>query len=267
MAHISFAIVQAIGGRENQEDACAVLSDDAIFAVDLDGLAKGRASRSFFGTVCDGMGGHVGGELAAQIAAATAVETMLRPLSGSHDPANMLKLACLAANNAIAAEVHERPELADMGTTLVGVEVKGGRLSWVSVGDSHLLLLRGLNVIKLNADHSMRPAIDRMVEKGIITREDAQRHPDRNALRSVLMGDNLDLIDVGDGAWPLNVGDIIILASDGLDVLPLKAIRKWARRWRKPDLLEMAKDLVAQSCAVGGDHQDNTSVIVARLES
>jgi PPM family protein phosphatase len=263
---VSYAVAQAIGARENQEDACAVVSDGSVVLADADGKASGRASGSFLGIVCDGMGGHSGGEVAAQVAVTAFVQSVnVQPASSDNTNERLCK-ACEAANAAIEHEVHERPDLADMGTTLVAAEIGAGVLNWVSVGDSHLLLMRGREIIKLNADHSMRPTIDRMVERGILSREEAMWHPDRNALRSVLMGSELELIDSGAGGWPLLNGDVIVIASDGVDVLQLSAIQRWAQRWRKPDLVEMAQDLVTRACAAGGKHQDNTTVIIARFE-
>ena len=262
---IKFALSQVIGGREIQEDTCALVADGVIVVPDDNGGASGSASNDLFAVMCDGMGGHAGGEVASQIAAGVMIEVIQQRAYASHNLSQQLKQACLAANNAIAMEVHGQSELEGMGTTIVALRIQNGILNWVSVGDSHLLLLSKREVIKLNQDHSMKPVIERMVDKGIITRDDARNHPDRNALRSVLSGDEFELIDTGAGGWPVRSGDVFILASDGLDVVPLREINKAFGKWRKPDLLSVARKLVMNACEVGGLHQDNTSIIIIKV--
>jgi serine/threonine protein phosphatase PrpC len=211
------------------------------------------------------MGGHASGEVAARLVMSTMVNCVLVGQSSAQALDGVLQAGCVKANEEIAQKSRSHPETAGMGTTLVAIGINNGLLHWVSIGDSHLLLLARGQLYKLNQDHSMRPAIDRMVERRIISVDEASMHPDRNVLRSVLMGDEVALVDIGFGGWPLQSGDTIILASDGLDVLEVREVKRAFGRWRFKDTEAAARHLVEQACIRGGARQDNTSVVVARI--
>lgn len=263
---VEFALAQAIGERENQEDSCAVVADGSVTDSAETPFAAGSARSAFFGVMCDGMGGHASGEVAARLAVSAVVESVLAAPAEAGAVAHLLRDGCARANEDIAATAKAHPQTDGMGTTLVAIGLENGALHWISVGDSHLLLLRKGQLTKLNEDHSMRPAIDRMVAEGIISQDEASSHPDRNALRSVLMGEPVSLIDTGFGGWPLQAGDTIILASDGIDVLDVGEIKR-AFEGRRPKTMEAtARHLVERACAAGGARQDNTSVIVVRVQ-
>ncbi|TAH64670.1 MAG: serine/threonine-protein phosphatase [Rhodopseudomonas palustris] len=262
---VEYALAQAIGGRETQEDCCAIVAGRSV----LTSFATPTAGRSveppLFCIMCDGMGGHASGEVAARLAVSAMVKCVLTAPSPPQQLDVLLQTGCLKANEDIARTSRSHPETEGMGTTLVAIAITNGLLHWVSIGDSHLLLLERGQLYKLNQDHSMRPAIDRMVERKIISAEEASRHPDRNVLRSVLMGDDVALVDIGFGGWPVKSGDTIILASDGLDVLEVREIKRTFGRWRFKGIDSAARHLVEKSCLLGGKRQDNTSVVVARI--
>lgn len=262
---LSFALKQAIGGREDQEDACGVVYDDVPAVAVSSKVLAGSATTSLFVVVCDGMGGHVGGEVASQVAVKALLDSVAEWAGRGAEPTEVLQEGCARANDQIAAAVKANSELAGMGTTFVAVAIRDNTLHWVSVGDSHLLLFRNGKLAKLNEDHSMRPALARMVEKNILTQEEALEHPERNALRSVLMGEAVELVDVGHGGWPLQKNDILILASDGIDALaPSDFYRVTGRFWRRSPSY-IAEKLVARAITSGGPQQDNTTVAVVMV--
>lgn len=262
---VDYALAQAIGGRETQEDCCAVVAGAAVVASFTSQTAYGTAESPVSCVMCDGMGGHASGEVAATLAVSTMVDCILRGQTSAEAIESVLQSGCVKANEAIARTTRSHPETAGMGTTLVAVGIDNGLMHWVSIGDSHLLLLTRGQLYKLNQDHSMRPAIDRMVESKIISADEASMHPERNALRSVLMGEEVSMVDVGFRGWPLLAGDTIILASDGIDLLEVDEVKRTFGRREFQNTGAAAKRLVERACILGGTKQDNTSVIVARI--
>ena len=259
---LHYAIGQIIGDRDNQEDFCAVQSDgNSVARSANDEAREGSARRELTAVLCDGMGGHNAGEIAAQVAATSFLKVAQDLLKKGTTASKSLLAACHEANNRIARQTTEDNSLSGMGATLVGVRCTPTSLSWVSVGDSHLLLFRNRQLIKLNQDHSMRPVIEQMVAKGILSETDAGSHPDRNALRSALTGDSLSIVDQGVDQLALKTHDLIVIASDGIDVLRHDLVRRiLCARFRR--LSKLAKDLVSAARHHGGRGQDNTTVLL-----
>ena len=154
-----------------------------------------------------------------------------------------------------------------MGTTLLGVRITDSRLAWVSVGDSSLYLYREGLIERLNQDHSMRPVIQQMVMTGMISESEAAYHPDRHALRSALCGDELSLIDIGEPPMILRKGDIIVLASDGIETLPRTVIQRIVGSSSLAAPAAIARRLVAACIKAGGNGQDNTTVAVITIRN
>ena len=261
-----FAFAQSVGKRDNQEDAAAVVVGEASFSTGGDRETSGSFSSSISAVVCDGMGGHTSGEVAAKLACDGFLETCRSIPAEDANPDQLLYSACLHANELIARAVASDPSFDGMGTTFVAVHVHVQLLHWLSVGDSHVFLLRGRRLVKLNQDHSMRPVIEAMVQQGLLAPGDALRHPDRNALRSSLMGDPLELVDHGVGGFTLQPNDIVILASDGLDVVAVDGIvRRLRPRCWSGDLANRTRRVVEEADRIGGVGQDNTTVVVIHI--
>jgi protein phosphatase len=152
-----------------------------------------------------------------------------------------------------------------MGCTLVGTVFGPAGVEWVSVGDSPLFLLRHGEIVLLNEDHSLAPEIDKLAAAGRMTWEDAKADPRRHFLRSALTGADMDLIDRSHRPLALEPGDVVILSSDGIHTLS------------EPDILRIVTETVAHgpeavadallaAVEAGGDiYQDNTTVVVVRV--
>lgn len=236
------------GAREKQEDH-------------LDGRPGAGGSDGLV-VIADGMGGHVGGEIASALAVEAFVEHFEQYTRGPLP--KRLEIALVMANQALAQRVRDDLELDGMGTTLLGVHYGPEGLYWASVGDSPLLLVREGEAHWLNEDHSMAPVIERQFEAGLLTREQADRHPDRNNLLSVLTGLNTpDTIDCPARPFPLQRGDRVIVASDGLLTLTLQEIAQVAMT--DETAAGVAVLLLEAVAARARPYQDNTSlqVIVA----
>jgi PPM family protein phosphatase len=222
------------GARPYQEDSWALrtLSDGSVLAV-----------------LADGMGGHAGGAVAGKLA----VEALVQAIEQGRPLGDGL----LDANAAVKAGATGRSDLKGMGATLVGVLVKDDRVQWISVGDSPLYLVADGKLERLNADHSFAPQIDAMVERGMITAQEAADHPGRHTLREAVMGEPLTLID--QGSRELAPGARLLLCSDGVESLPHDKIAS--------GVVLPVRGLLAAVLAVGKPHQDNVTIIKLERQS
>jgi serine/threonine protein phosphatase PrpC len=201
------------------------------------------ADGSLLAIVADGMGGHAGGAVASKLA----VDAFVHAVEQGGGLADGLK----DANEAVRVGAEGKPDLNGMGATVVAALVRGDEVRWISVGDSPFYLVTAGKLERLNADHSMAPQIDALVERGMLTAEEAEHHPGRHTLREAVMGEPLSLIDKG--SRRLGPGDRLLLCSDGVQSLTNEQIAAAASR--------PASGLVEAVLAAGKDHQDNVTVI------
>jgi len=206
--------------------------------------------------VADGMGGHEGGEIASGIAVEIVRQTWS---TAAGDPSDVLLAALSQAQNAILDYARERPELSGMGTTCTAVAVIGNLLYYGHVGDTRLYLIRNGEIRRLTRDQSL---VQRLVESGAITAEQAAQHPDRNVLVSALGMRGAVSVEVSGTGVPLEAADILLLCTDGLHGLVndgelLDAVTHREPRQACKELVQLAKDR-------GGP--DNITLQVARLD-
>lgn len=167
--------------------------------------------------VADGMGGHAGGATASRTAI-KAFGAAFRDTRGAIS--ERLEDSLRSANRSVAIAAGEHPYLAGMGTTLVSAHITDGRfLRWLSVGDSPMWRLSNGKLMRLNRDHSMTPLLRQLVELGYMTPGEAAMDRRNHRLRSVVMGADIPLIDLQDDAVKLEPGDVLIVASDGIETL------------------------------------------------
>ncbi|MCP3688578.1 MAG: SUMF1/EgtB/PvdO family nonheme iron enzyme, partial [Gammaproteobacteria bacterium] len=238
---------QIDGARDYQEDAYMVnqLGDD------------GNGDLCSLVIMADGMGGHAAGNVASNMVVATFNKSFQSDFP-TKDVGGSLTDSLHRANDQIHASVKETPALSGMGCTMVSAYLEDDRLFWVSVGDSHLYLLRDRELIKQNADHSYGAYLDMMSEQGIEMED--QEGMSRNMLMSAMTGEDISSIDVPDTPVKLRLGDRVIVASDGLDTLGAGAIIQYSS-WSIT-----AKECVYALLKAIEDanriNQDNTTLIV-----
>ncbi len=238
---------QIDGARDYQEDAYMV----------------NQLGESDAGEICslvimaDGMGGHAAGNVASNMVVATFNKTFQARFP-TPDIAEVLTEALNRSNDQIRASVKETPALRGMGCTMVTAYLQDNKLFWVSVGDSHLYLIRDRELIKQNADHSYGAYLDMMKEQGMEI--DEQAGMSRNMLMSAMTGEEISSIDVSETPIKLRAGDRVIVASDGLDTLGAGAIIQYSS-WSST-----AKECVYALLKAVEDankiNQDNTTLIV-----
>jgi serine/threonine protein phosphatase PrpC len=172
------------------------------------GIADGGKG---FWALADGLGGHRGGARAAEIA----VEAGLASLEASSAPRleERLKQAVSQANARIRSSQKSEEGNASMRTTLVLLGIDSDDVAWAHSGDSRLYHFRDGRLIWRTRDHSV---VQLLVSAGEIAESEMTKHPERSRLISCLGGDNALLISARSVGAPPRVGDVLLLASDGM---------------------------------------------------
>lgn len=171
---------------------------------------SGYAGRNLF-IVADGMGGHAGGDVASAIALKRIVEAD-KPYASAKDAEFALETALLAANTLVAETVFDHAELTGMGTTVSAIVRVDDKVALAHIGDSRIYLLRDGNFEQVTADHTF---VQRLVDSGRITQEEAAVHPRRSVLMRVL-GDVDSSPEIDTAILDTHPGDRWLLCSDGL---------------------------------------------------
>jgi serine/threonine protein phosphatase PrpC len=171
---------------------------------------SGYAGAQLF-VVADGMGGHAGGDVASAIALKRVMEAD-RQYASAADAEFALQSALSAANTMLAETVFEHPELTGMGTTVSAILRSGSQVAIAHIGDSRIYLLRDGTLKQITADHTF---VQRLVDSGRITPEEAAVHPRRSVLMRVL-GDVDAAPEIDTAVFDVLPGDRWLLCSDGL---------------------------------------------------
>lgn len=226
--------------REINQDYCGEFADSA------------RRRRLF--VVADGMGGHLGGEVASRMTVETAAEIFQ---AGGDDPAELLRRALETANDRVYKAAREDMDLAGMGTTGVCMLFEPGGRGWVAhVGDSRAYRLRDGEFSQITDDHSVVGALIRM---GHITEDEAKVHPQRNEILRAI-GTNEE-VEVQVTPLELQPGDRYLLCSDGLSgLVPDGEIAEVLARQEPEDAV---RTLVQMANLEGGN--DNITVQVVSI--
>lgn len=233
-----------IGGRKyNQDRVAYAYTDDALLLV-----------------LADGMGGHLHGELAAEITIKTymqAFEQAAHPRIP--EPEKFLSETMRSAHEAIVKFAQEQQLGGNPGTTCVAALVQDGRVYWAHAGDSRIYLLRGGATVAVTHDHSV---VQQWADWGIISTDEMKTHPDRNKITNCLGG-------VGDlfyaepaAAIPLQPGDVLLLCSDGL-WSPL-VDNEIAAGFLTTPLEAALNKFMDVAVSREGPRADNTTAVVAR---
>ena len=188
--------------RDNNEDALTYWepqSDDEF-------NRKGRLA-----LVADGMGGYEGGQEASRLAVETIRDVYDR--DPSSDPRDALLNGFRQAHERIRQFAEAHPEFHGMGTTCTALALNNFQLYFVHVGDSRLYLVREESISRLTRDHSY---VGRLVETGVLSSDEAERHPQRHILTAAL-GAGLEIVaDAPASPVSLKTGDVLVLCTDGL---------------------------------------------------
>lgn len=161
--------------------------------------------------VCDGMGGHAGGEEASRLA----VESVKHSFENSapesdSERTDLIEASIDAAQKAVIDHSKANPQLLGMGTTLVMLYTAENKFWFANVGDSRIYLKRGKKVVQLSRDHSK---VQQMLDEGILSPEQAADYPKNQITRAIGADDYQPDIT---GPLELEPGDVFLLCTDGM---------------------------------------------------
>lgn len=227
-------------------------------------IGKVRASNQDSGSVgnhlfvvADGMGGHAGGDVASAIAVRHLVE-IDHPYDSTDDAREELYRGILGAGAKLTEAVAEHPELTGMGTTVSAMVRVGNQMVIAHIGDSRIYRLRDGVLEQITSDHTF---VQRLVDTGRITPEEAAVHPRRSVLMRVLGDVDVDP-EVDTHIVETTPGDRWLLCSDGLSGYVSE--REIAEILISIDDPQEAVDkLIMASLAEGAP--DNVTVVVAHV--
>lgn len=204
--------------------------------------------------VADGMGGHLAGDVASRIAVESITEYMRT--KGNELPAMLLQHAIANANRRIFDVASSEQDCMGMGTTVVMALVEANRFTYANVGDSRLLLFDGQKLRQVTRDHSL---VEELVQSGVITRRQAEVHPQRNILTRAVGSTQFVKADTGTVRWKR--GDILLLCSDGLHgSVPRAEMERIIAG--SHDLLEACDELT--ETALDNGSSDNITVVLVK---
>ena len=268
-AHLFVAAKSHKGMKEgkNNEDRYAITS---YF------LSEENPIPHLFAIVADGVGGHLAGEVAAEMVVDYVSEAIAA--SDAKEPLEIIKNAVEGANEAVRSHSENDENKQGMGATCVCAWIIDDALYAGSVGDSRLYLMRGAIIQQLTTDHTW---IQEALDKGVLTPEQARDHPNAHVIRQYVGGKNLPEVDfrlrlhsdpsnkeeVADAkrsnqGLQLQAGDTLLLCSDGLtDLVWNDEIIELVRGAKTLDAA--AKKLIDTANERGG--HDNITVVLISM--
>ena len=214
---------------------------------------SGYAGANLF-VVADGMGGHAGGDVASSIAIHR-LENLDHGYASTMDAQASLQAAATTAAGDMIRAVKDRPELAGLGTTLDAIIMVDDYAVIGHIGDSRIYLYRDESLTQITTDHTF---VQRLVDSGRITPEEARYHPRRSVLMRVLSDMDADP-ELDTFVMPTQPGDRWVLCSDGLSGVVDEAHMRKALR------LGMAPGRTADGLlkfALDGGAPDNVTIVI-----
>ena len=244
---------QDVGSRAEQQDSFG-FSDPG----DADLVAHG----GFLAVLADGMGGLQHGDAAGSIAVKTFLATY-RSKTPQETIPQALERALQAANAAVLALAEHAGAVGDVGATLVAAVLHGGAVHWVSVGDSGLFLFREGALSLLTTPQVYANELDARAASGNISTTEALNDPQRQALTSYLGLRDFREVDRSVRPLPLQPGDRVVLASDGL--FKTLTLDEMAAEL-KGDPQQACEALVSKALGKRLKDQDNVTVLSLAVE-
>ncbi len=263
LPHVHVAALSHAGmSGKNNEDRYAVSS----FHINVD-----DPRQAVFAVVADGIGGHLAGEIAAELAVNYITAGVAE--SNARKPVKIMEAAIQNASQSISSHSAGNEGESGMGATCACAWIIEDKLYTAYVGDSRIYLLRGKYIQRLTIDHTW---VQEAFEKGIITADQMREHPNQHVIRRYLGGLKLPEVDFrlridnsesneeseNNQGFHLEPGDTVLICSDGLtDLVWDDEIQRIIRT--KKDLKLAAEALVNLANERGG--HDNITVVLLSM--
>lgn len=238
------AEVTLLGDREENQDRAAIRSDgNGVLLV-----------------VADGMGGHAGGALAAEVTVRSLCASFYSR-SPETDSRDFLRAAIEAAHDSVVAVGEKEGIGSRPRATCAACMVRDGRAIWAHVGDSRVYLARDGILVTRTRDHT---PIEGLLQDGLISEEEIAGHPMRHFVEYCLGGvAERPLITVSE-PFPLAAGDLLLVCSDGL-WSGISDLDIGAGPERDATLEDWLARMAGRAVRVGTPHSDNTTAVALRF--
>ena len=211
-------------------------------------------SRNLF-LVCDGMGGHRGGDVASRMAVDT-VDKQFTYKSWAEVP-HALYEAIKIANQTIWQAGKQDEEVREMGTTITAAVIKQEHIVIAHVGDSSLFIIRQKEIIKVTSDHTLA---EQMLVDGLLKKEEMRSNAFNHILTRALGTESQVQIDIIERS--VQPDDWILLCTDGLsNLVEMQEMHALLEDQHEPQ--EAAQALIDLALSRGG--HDNITVVLVRL--
>jgi len=219
--------------------------------------------------IADGIGGQAAGETASSLAIRNVEEFVVRsrveditwPIPYRKEftlEQNNLLAGTTLANRKVRELANQNPLMKGMGTTLVGVVIKGNQLAVLNIGDSRLYRIRAKEIEQITQDHTIAGEQEKM---GLLTKEEASHHPQKHILTSALGIEAAENLRMDLSLVDIEKKDLYLMCSDGLsDMLNDKEILAAINSSKKKSLEKMSLSLMQQANRAGG--RDNITIIL-----
>jgi protein phosphatase len=210
--------------------------------------------------VADGMGGHEHGEVASQLTIDTIQARFAQLVNEAAPYEEWFRRTIVAANETVIAHQADKEMMRKMGSTLVMALITSDNKAYIThVGDSRAYHLTNNSMTQITEDHSL---VERLIQIGQITREEARTHKQRNVIYSTI-GDK-NKLQIGLYNVDLQPGDRLLLCSDGLTgMLTDDQILNINRSYASP--AETCQVLVKAANAAGGE--DNITTVLIEMDA
>jgi len=231
------------GGRAtNQDRVACVERDNAVLLI-----------------LADGLGGHAGGALAAEILTQTAQHAFesIRQ-SAITKPSAFLALTIMQAHKAIVARGQSMNPPISPRTTCVLCLIQNGYAYWAHVGDSRLYHFRDDQVLTRTLDHTLT---EQMHIDGVLSEEEMKRHPEKARLLKALGGPHIPNVTLGEETR-LQTGDVLLLCTDG--VWEALSAPQLARLLKRDSLEEGTEEILLAAENMMKKRADNLSAVAFR---
>lgn len=239
--HFSISQESQRGGRKSNQDR----------------LGYAHTKDSLLLVLCDGMGGHLHGEVAAQIAVQTIGQMFQREArTRLEDARQFLEDAMMAAHIEIHRHRAGRGLAESPRTTCVAAIFQNNTAWWAHAGDSRLYWIRQGNILETTRDHSQ---LEAMISGRLLKEtEQVEDLPNRNQLFNCLGAPAMPLIELADPV-KIKLGDCFLLCSDGLWAPLSDSVI--ANAFKDDKLEQAVPRLVNQALTEAGVSSDNVSAI------
>lgn len=244
---LTLSALSDIGGRKEQQDSLGYSFNEKGCIVSL----------------CDGMGGYEGGQIASLISAEAMVESFEQ--AKQQPIQELLQYAVQEANRRIWVLKDQDPSIYQSGSTTVTVVVTDNQLYWISVGDSRGYLIRDNEIVQFTKDQNYRVVLEEKVRAGVMTEAQKEQESVRgDALISYLGIKELGLIDYNKIPLQLFPGDRVLMVSDGLyrwisDEMILQIIQEAGSSQKA---LETMNGIVAKKAEQANRKRDNLTAVL-----